>query len=299
MNEQDNFEPPGADPQNEAAVMETDAPLPFSTVEYGYGPAFAPQPDAKPDPDHPRWGAGAGIAAWLISVASIVVLPLIAVMIWYFIELARGMQLSSDKEVLREWATSPNVLFISVLSTIVAHGLTIAVCWAIVTQMGKRPLFQSLGWDWGGKSAVYWLLFSAAATIGLIAVTIVLARVLPQKEGTDFDILIKSSARVRIAVVILATFSAPLVEEMVYRGVLFAGLRVSLGAAPAVIIVTACFTGVHLLQYWGAWVSISGLLLLSLTLTLVRARTRSILPCVTFHLVNNAFQSVLILIGKG
>jgi membrane protease YdiL (CAAX protease family) len=52
------------------------------------------------------------------------------------------------------------------------------------------------------------------------------------------------------------------------------------------------------LQYRGAWVTMSGLVFLSLILTLVRARTRSVLPCVTIHLANNAFASVFILLYK-
>jgi membrane protease YdiL (CAAX protease family) len=122
--------------------------------------------------------------------------------------------------------------------------------------------------------------------------------VLPQSEENSFTELLKSSQRVRIAIAVLATFTAPLVEETVYRGVLFAAFRRRLGVIATVVTVTLLFAGVHVLQYWGAWVSIAGLTLLSLVLTLVRARTKSILPCVVVHTLNNAFFSVLILLNK-
>ena len=121
---------------------------------------------------------------------------------------------------------------------------------------------------------------------------------LPQSEENSFTELLKSSTRVRIAIAILATFSAPLVEEAVYRGILYSGLRKSFGVAPTVLLVTLMFAGVHVLQYMGAWVSIAGLTMLSLALTVIRARTKSILPCVAIHTVNNAFFSVLILLNK-
>src|SRR5437660_8403031 len=46
--------------------------------------------DAPLDPDHPRWGPFAGIAVWLSSVLAIIVIPVLAVFIWYFIQSARG-----------------------------------------------------------------------------------------------------------------------------------------------------------------------------------------------------------------
>src|SRR5262249_546094 len=103
---------------------------------------------------------------------------------------------------------------------------------------------------------------------------------------------------VRIALAIVATISAPFAEEFVYRGLLFSGVLYSFGKTAAVIIVTLTFTGVHVWQYWGHWASITALGLLSLLLTLVRARTGAILPCICLHLINNGVQSVgLLLFG--
>ena len=79
---------------------------------------------------------------------------------------------------------------------------------------------------------------------------------------------------------------------------LFASMRKHLGLVATVIVITLLFSGVHVLQYWGAWVSVAGLTMLSLALTVVRARTKSILPCVVIHTLNNAFFSVLILLNK-
>jgi membrane protease YdiL (CAAX protease family) len=145
----------------------------------------------------------------------------------------------------------------------------------------------------------YWVVFSACVIVTLFGVTQVLSRFLPQSEDNSFTELLKSSREVRVAIAVLATFSAPIVEEVIYRGVLFSALRSRTGVAVAVGLVTMLFAGVHVLQYSGAWVTISGLIFLSLILTVVRARTRSILPSVTIHFVNNAFFSLLIVANKG
>lgn len=266
-------------------------------------PSSDREPDAPtdmPDPDRPPWGPRTGISIWLVSVAAIIVIPVIAVIVWYLIKSARGAPLPNlaSKEEMLEWLKSPTLLLVQVLSTIVAHAVTIAVCWAVVTRFGKRLFWESLGWNWAGHSQWYWIAFSGLVIVALLALTQVLARFLPQAENTSFSELLKSSQQVRIAIAILATFTAPMIEEVVYRGILFSGLRRYLGLSATVLLVTVMFAGVHVLQYRGAWVSVAGLSFLSLTLTVVRARTKSILPCVLIHTVNNAFFSVLIVMNK-
>jgi len=263
--------------------------------------SLAPTVQVAPlDPDHPRWGPFAGIAVWLSSVLAIIVIPVLAVFIWYFIQSARSKPLPNivARDEMLEWLKSPTLLLVQVLSTIVAHLLTIAVCWAVVTRLGKRPFWSSLGWNWAGRSVWYWLAFSAAVIVAILIASQGLSRVLPQSDTNSFSELLKSSQSVRVAITVLATFTAPLVEETVYRGILFSSLRRYLGLVATVLTVTVMFTGVHVLQYWGAWVSVAGLTLLSFSLTVVRARTKSILPCVLIHTLNNGFVSVLILLNK-
>lgn len=329
------------------------------------------QPEVPPDPDHPRWGPLSGVSVWLASVTTIIVIPIVAVIAWYLIQSARGAPLPNlaAKEELIEWLKSPNLLLVQVLSTIVAHAITLAICWAVVTKLGRRQFWASLGWNWAGHSKAglnlmllgmaigfgplliailarlisphlgviplerlypiaflataiglamawrklqpasitseeqvsplwYWVVFSGCVIVTLLGVTQVLSRFLPQSEENSFTELLKSSRQVRIAIAVLATFTAPLVEETVYRGILFSGLRKNLGLIATVLLVTVMFAGVHVLQYLGAWVSVAGLTLLSLALTVIRARTKSILPCVLIHTLNNAFFSVIILLNK-
>ncbi|PYT08772.1 MAG: hypothetical protein DMF60_04005 [Acidobacteria bacterium] len=265
-----------------------------------YEAAPIPPPEIAPDPDLPPWGPLSGIGVWVLSVAAVIVIPIVAVLFWYLIQSARGAALPNlgAPDELKGWLTSPDLLLVQVLSTIIAHAITIAICWAVVTKLGKRPFWASLGWHWAGHSVWYWVVFSACLIVGLLMVSQLLSRVLPQSEDNAFAELLKSSRGVRIAIAALATFTAPLVEETVYRGILFSALRRYLGLIATVLIVTVMFAGVHVLQYRGAWVSVAGLTLLSLALTVIRARTKSILPCVVIHTLNNAFFSVFILLNK-
>jgi membrane protease YdiL (CAAX protease family) len=272
----------------------------FAGVEQPSGD-FSAGRTLPPDPDQPAWGPLTAVGVWAASVAAIIIVPIIAVVVWYIISKARGAEVPGfqAKDELIEWLKSPRLLLVQVASTFVAHAITLAICWAVVTKLGTRGFWASLGWHWGGRSPVFWLLFSAGVIVALVCFSQVAIRFLPESQDTAFAELLRSSRQVRVAVAVLATLSAPIVEEVIYRGVLFSALRSRTGVAVAVGLVTMLFAGVHVLQYSGAWVTISGLIFLSLILTVVRARTRSILPSVTIHFVNNAFFSLLIVANKG
>src|SRR5262249_42900185 len=101
----------------------------------------------------------------------------------------------------------------------------------------------------------------------------------------------------RIAIAALAVLTAPLIEEIVYRGVIFSTVEGLMGKATAVVLVTLLFAMVHVPQYWGSVASIAAILSLRLVLTLLRAWTGKLLPCVATHLVYNGIQAVVLLLA--
>jgi membrane protease YdiL (CAAX protease family) len=115
----------------------------------------------------------------------------------------------------------------------------------------------------------------------------------------DFEKLIENSRTAVYLVAFFATFTAPLVEELVYRGVLYSAFQRRFGFTVAIIFVTLLFTAVHVPQYSQNsrpdLASIFTLLLLSLVLTLIRAGTGNLLPCIVLHTVFNGVQSILLI----
>jgi uncharacterized protein len=271
-----------------ASDPEVNAPYPYAQYEE---PAL--------DPDRPRWGVGTGVATWMFSIAAILFVPVAAVIFWYIFDKQRGVPIPDpgDRQGIIDWVMSPRLLLVQVYSTLAAHLVTLVFCWAVVTKFRRQPFLKSLGWNWAGRSALYWLLISIGIIVLIVIADQFFIKVLPQSE-TSFDKLLQSSQQVRIAVALLATVSAPIIEEIIYRGVLYAGLRKRLGVISTVVTVTILFASVHVLQYWGAWASMAGLTLLSLILTIVRAKTKSLLPCILIHFINNFFFSILIVLNK-
>jgi membrane protease YdiL (CAAX protease family) len=247
------------------------------------------------DPDHPPWGAGTAIGVWLASVAAILVLPNISVFVWLAYQRMQGLLIPADREGLEKLLAQPGVTLIGILSSLAAHLVTLAIIWAVVTGFGRRSFWKAPEWRWSGLSWIEKPLFVVGVVVLMFALDVLLGRLLPESKETLFDRLLKTSANVRVVIALLAVFTAPLVEEWVYRGVLYAGLRRIAGVWPSVLVVAVLFAGVHFPQYWGAWAGLIGISILSLTLTIIRARTKSILPCVAVHVVFNAIGSVVFL----
>ncbi|HEU4387769.1 MAG TPA: CPBP family intramembrane glutamic endopeptidase [Blastocatellia bacterium] len=270
------------------------APVYGGPVQYGYQQYRYSQGPVVHDADHPAWGVGTGLLVWGASVAALLVLQLAVAAIWTIV------QMGTTGRVPEVTAAEPpeSLVFWAVVSSIPAHLVTLAICWGVVTKGGRRPFFASLGWTWAGLP----VLARVGLVVGVVVVTFAAAqgldKILPDKNVTDFEKLLKTSERVRIIVAALAVLTAPLVEEVVYRGVLFAGLRSRLAAAPTIFIVTLMFAGVHFIQYWGAWGAIIQLTFLSLLLTLIRARSKSVLPCFAIHTLFNMLGSVGILFHR-
>jgi membrane protease YdiL (CAAX protease family) len=236
------------------------------------------------------------MGAWLFSVAAILVFPLGGVFLAYMLDVARGRTPSPYE--LAQWVMSPRLILVQVISTIPSHLATLAFCWAIVTKVGKRPFWKTLGSSWPERSEAFKVTFVFGVVVGMFILDVLLNRLLPPSKETAFDQMLKASPQVRVAVALLAVVTAPLVEEVVYRGVLFSGLRSRVGAIPSVIAVSVLFAGVHFPQYWGAWSSLAGITVLSVALTAIRARSKSIAPCIAIHLSYNFIGAFFILLAR-
>ena len=175
----------------------------------------APEVAATATQSGAPWGAGTGLLTWFASVALIFGAQFIALIVYIFWQVAKTG--SVPKTLKLDWLLA----ILSIVLTFPAHLLTLAFCWLIVTKGGQRPFWQTLGWRWHPQFK--WVHATALAFL-MMGVALVFSKFLPHRE-TDLEMMLKLGASVRILVALLAVLTAPLVEEIVYRGVLFLGLR--------------------------------------------------------------------------
>ncbi len=263
----------------------TDAPL-LSDLE----PVLphTPNQSAGVDPDNPSWGILGALAVWFLSVCLVLFLPAVLLLGYAAV---RGItpNLPDYPKLLVEFAMNDKMgIVVQIAALLPSHLLTLFLVWALVTRFGKRPFFRGLGWSWSGR-------FGLWPCIGLGIALFILANFTAHFLGggktTPIDQLINSSLAARYLISFLAVATAPVVEEFVYRGVLYAPLQRLVGVPGAVILVLALFTIIHVPQYLPNFGIIAAIGLLSIALTLIRAYSKRLLPCVVIHFVFNGIQA--------
>lgn len=260
-------------------------------------PALSPgvQPTAATailNPWQPWVDVAKALGVWISSVALLLIVPVVVALPYIVYKVATTgpptpESLQSDK----------TLLFLSVLGILPTHLLTLGLTWLIVTERGRRPFWKTVGFEWPQKMSP---LMVTMLSLLLALVLLALAWAVTTLYGggkTQLDFLIESSIQTRFATAFVAVFTAPLVEEVIYRGVIYSALEKAAGVGIAVAVVSLLFAGVHVFQYINNISVITVITLLSITLTVTRAVTGKMLPSFIIHLVFNGVQSLLIVLG--
>jgi len=239
------------------------------------------------NPDNPPWGALAAFGTWFGSIIFLIFVPIFTALPYMVYAAARGTGGPSES-----FLADKNLIFFSVLGVFPAHLLTLGFAWLIVTRAGRYPFWETLGWKWPAN-------FGPWKSVGIALLLLGIGMLITYFVGgktTQLDELINSSYRTRVTTAILAATTAPLVEEVVYRGVLYSAFKRAVGVFASVVIVSILFAGVHVAQYRSNIGVIAVISILSISLTVVRAYSGSLLPSFIIHFVFNGIQSVLLVI---
>lgn len=245
-----------------------------------------PSPE-RPDPDNPPWGFWGALALLFSSFALMLVMQVVFIVPY---AVYRGVGLAGLAEMSLK---DVGAIFLQIAAIPPAHLLTLGLAWLLVTRGGKYPFLRTLGWEWG-RGLTLWRCVGLGLLLYAVGFGIL---TLAGSCDNELERILRSSRGTALAAAFAATFTAPLVEEVVFRGLLYPALRRLLGVGGSVFVVFLIFAVIHVPQYKPCYGVIGMILLLSFVLTAVRARTGKLLPCVLIHFVFNAVQGVLILLG--
>ena len=249
---------------------------------------LAPAPESQPSvyepsPDNPPWNIFGAVATWIASVVFLVLIGNVGVLIY-------ALSKNVSQEEFAGLLEDPTVILIAIASVIPAHIVTLIFCWFVVTGTGRFPVSKTLGFKWGRFHIGYCIL----AVVVFYALFGTLSYFIGDEDNQLMKILRSSRAAVYV-VAFLATFTAPIVEETVYRGVIYSAFQRTLGVPFAILITSFLFASVHFMQYSTSVVAIVMICLLSLGLTLIRVRSGNILPCIVTHMIFNAIQAAILI----
>lgn len=230
--------------------------------------------------------------AWIISVLLLFFVPVIVAVPYLVYKIANfGMP---RPEVL---AQDKTLIFLSILGILPTHLLTLGVVWLFVTERGRRPFFKNLNIHWPKNIPPLAMgLLCVLLALVLLAIGYVVTKFWGGGK-TQLDLLVESSLPARVATALVAVVTAPIAEELIYRGMLYSSLERAANKVIAVILVSLLFAGVHVFQYLNNVGVILVITILSFTLTLARAYTGSLLPPFLIHLVFNGIQAIFIVLA--
>lgn len=186
---------------------------------------------------------------------------------------------------------------------VLIESVTLAMVWLFLKR--RKTWWRSIGWVrprlsdtvFAGLGAMVYYA-SYIALIQLISVGLPGIDLEAEQDlGFAADTTGMALGLVFISLVILP----PLVEEIVFRGVLYTGLRKSMGFVLSALITSGLFAAAHLLggvEDALLWVAAIDTFILSLVLVYLREKRASLWPAILLHAIKNGVAFLLLFVFK-
>ena len=198
-----------------------------------------------------------------------------AILVGALAALSYGANLAGGKppsDVLYQWSTAAGAL--------VQYGIILAIVLALARGIAPATLGLRRPESWA--RAVGWI-FAALATIWVLGAILNIFLKAGEEQGLVPDGWDSSRAAPFVANFVVVAVVAPFVEELTYRGLGFAAVRDSYGAAAAIVVTALAFGLAH-----GLLVALPVLSIFGAILAWLRFKTESIYPTIILHGVFNS-----------
>jgi CAAX protease family protein len=240
-----------------------------------------PAPPSEPPPP-PRWsltdlGLFIGFGALAFFLAYVLVTA------GYLLVLSAGHRPVPAGE-------TEETTYLSIAFQMVAYLLLFGAIYVLVAVRGRLPFWSALKWN---RPTFLKALAFLAGGIILAAAVQIAPTIFPDRKNFPLQELFSSPA-VAYAVGAFAVLVAPLMEELIFRGVLFAIFQDVVGLRFSVITTAVLFTAMHIPEYRGAWNHLFLLLIVGLVFSTARGLTGSLAPSVLLHTAYNLCQLVVL-----
>ena len=229
---------------------------------------------ARPAPS--PWGSrdlGIFVAFFLFAA---IVFPVLAVAVYAALRPFMGWRLRAE-----DLTTNPFFL-VSIQS--VSYVLVVGYIYSLVVFSYRLSFWAGLKWRRPTTRE------AIAYVLGGVLLGVLIAHappLLPDREDFPLERLF-SSPGAAYGLAVFAVAVAPFVEELIFRGVLFAFFERLVGLRFAIAGTAVLFAALHVPEYWRAWNHAFLILVVAVVLSLARGITGSLTPSVILHLTFNA-----------
>ncbi|MEW9623636.1 CPBP family intramembrane glutamic endopeptidase [Rhodanobacter geophilus] len=253
-------------------------------------------PPALAVPSQPPWpgiGGALGLIA-LYFVLQVVVGFATALLLGFGYRLLHGATAADPVALLTRPDASSMVVIVTLL------GAALGALWAVRARW-PRLWSQAVppGFGFAAPAAAYCV---AAVALGLVVPLLggKLTELLAHGHAVPQDVKQLgegASTGFRIALTLVVASIGPLVEELLFRGVLLSALLRHLRTAWAVLASAALFALVHLPDLHWLWYALPNLALLGVVLAWLRLRSGSLWPAVLAHAINNLLAMLALFVS--
>ena len=236
--------------------------------------------ERPPQPAPSAWGArdlGFFVAFFLFAA---IVFPALALAVYAALRPFMGWRARAE-----DLTTNPFFL-VSIQS--VSYALLLGYIYLLVVVKYRLRFWAGLKWRRPTAREVF------EYVLGGVLLGVLIAHappLLPDREDFPLERLF-SSPGAAYALAVFAVAVAPFVEELIFRGVLFAFFERLVGLRFAIAGTAALFAALHVPEYWGAWNHAFLILVVAVVLSITRGITGSLTPSVILHLTFNASMIV-------
>lgn len=198
--------------------------------------------------------------------------------------------LGMDTQAMTDWYSGAfGGLIYSLVGAACTAGL---IAWYVRLRKGRLSDLGLVAFKWRqlrtaiGGIIVYLVVYISAASV---LQALVPAFNLEQKQDIGFT---APNGSLQLAAIFVAlVIIPPLIEELVFRGFIFSGLRRRFGIVITSVLTSLLFAVGHLQFGNGApllWSAATDTFILSMVMCYVRERTGSIVPTIIMHMLKNA-----------
>jgi membrane protease YdiL (CAAX protease family) len=231
----------------------------------------------------PPWSFWDAMAVLGFTVVAILVFSAIALAIAHVT--SRGHHMPVD-----ELASSPVVV---IGAQFAAYPLVIVFMIALVRTKSGERFWRAIRWNWPGAAAMGFFL----AGIFFAFLVEIASRWLPIPKSLPVDKFFSDATGAYLMAAFGITL-APLVEELVFRGMLYPLLRRAWGVALGVVVTAGAFAAIHGTQLGYAWGPLLSIFVVGVVFTLARERTNSVAASFLMHCGYNTALFALLWIGS-
>ncbi len=174
-----------------------------------------------------------------------------------------------------------------VVSQLLAYVAIFALMYMLVTRNQEQSFWKAIRWNFPAN----WPLYLLAGVVLSVSLQL-FAHLLPIPKKLPMDQFFQTTREAYLLAIFGTTF-APLLEELFFRGFLYPVLARRLGTGFGVFFTALGFALIHGAQLMYSWGPVLVIFIVGLTLTLVRAATKSVAAGLLMHVAYNGTISVI------